>query len=153
MGISDFERRLLKNYGFDSKDIRFLTTYASDDDLSKLLKRLKRVNAEESIRARQRMYEARMANDAKYRHETQCKCIVGAEIITAIIANKELGISSYDQVMQSSENNELTNEIKAIINQIVEYIKRLSWEGSYQGQSDKSSTTFISQPRPPNQKE
>lgn len=152
MEISDFERRLLKNYGFDSKDIRFLTTYASDD-LSKLLKRLKRVNAEESIRARQRMYEARMANDAKYRHETQCKCIVGAEIITAIIANKALGIRSYDQVMQSSENNELTNEIKAIINQIVEYIKRLSWEGSYQGQSDKSSTTFISQPRPPNQKE
>ena len=131
MGISDFERRLLKNYGFDSKDIRFLTTYDSDDDLSKLLKRLKRVNAEESIRARQRMYEARMANDAKYRHETQCKCIVGAEIITAIIANKALGIRSYDQVMQSSENNELTNEIKAIINQIVEYIKRLSWEGSY----------------------
>lgn len=130
MEISDFERRLLKNYGFDSKDIRFLTTYASDD-LSKLLKRLKRVNAEESIRARQRMYEARMANDAKYRHETQCKCIVGAEIITAIIANKALGIRSYDQVMQSSENNELTNEIKAIINQIVEYIKRLSWEGSY----------------------
>ena len=131
MEISDFERRLLKNYGFDSKDIRFLTTYASDDDLSKLLKRLKRVNAEESIRARQKMYEKRMATDAKYRHETQCKCIVGAEIITAIIANKALGIRSYDQVMQSSENNELTNEIKAIINQIVEYIKRLSWEGSY----------------------
>ncbi|BBH25321.1 hypothetical protein SG0102_02550 [Intestinibaculum porci] len=77
------------------------------------------------------MYEKRMATDAKYRHETQCKCIVGAEIITAIIANKALGIRSYDQVMQSSENNELTNEMKAIINQIVEYIKRLSWEGSY----------------------
>lgn len=129
--LSNFEQRLLKKYGFNSKDIRFLTTYATDDELNKLLKRLKRVNAEESIRERQRMYEARMANDAKYRHETQCKCIVGAEIITAIIANKELGISSYDQVMKSSSNNELTDEMKAIIYQVVEYIKRLSWEGSY----------------------
>lgn len=129
--ISEFERRLLKKYGFNSKDIRFLTTYATDDELNKLLKRLKRVNAEESIRARQRMYEARMASDAKYRHETQCKCIVGAEIIKAVIENKELGIGSYDQVMKSSSNNELTDDMKAIINQIVEYIKRLSWEGSY----------------------
>lgn len=131
MEISDFERRLLKKYGFESKDIRFLTTYATDDDLSKLLKRLKRVNAEESIQARQRMHEQRMATDAKYRQETQCKCIVGAEIIKAVIENKELGIGSYDQIMKSSSNNELTDEMKAIIDQIVEYIKRLSWEGSY----------------------
>lgn len=129
--LSDYDRRLFKKYGFNVNDIRFLTTYASDDDLSKLLKRLKRVNAEESIRARQKMYEKRMASDAKYRHETQCKCIVGAEIIKAVIENKELGIGSYDQIMKSSSNNELTDEMKAIINQIVEYIKRLSWEGSY----------------------
>lgn len=55
--MTDFEYRLLKNNGFNDRDIKFIIAYSGEDYLNKIIKKLKRINALETKKAQQESYK------------------------------------------------------------------------------------------------
>lgn len=117
--MKDFDYRILKNNGFSDRDIKFITVYAGEDYLTKIIKKLKRINALETKKAQKEAYRKRLENDKKYKYQSQCKYVVGYAIINKLI--EESIINNYDEIL--IDGNELTSKMQDIIKKILSYIE------------------------------
>lgn len=117
--MKDFDYRILKNNGFSDRDIKFITAYAGEDYLTKIIKKLKRINALETKKAQKEAYRKRLENDKKYKYQSQCKYVVGYAIINKLI--EESIINNYDEIL--IDGNELTSKMQDIIKKILSYIE------------------------------
>lgn len=117
--MTDFEYRLLKNNGFNDRDIKFIIAYSGEDYLNKIIKKLKRINALETKKAQQESYKKRLENDKLYKYQSQCKCVVGYIIIQKLI--EQSIINGYEDVI--SNGNELSEKMQDIMKNILIYIE------------------------------
>lgn len=117
--MKDFDYRILKNNGFSDRDIKFITVYAGEDYLTKIIKKLKRINVLETKKAQKEAYRKRLENDKKYKYQSQCKYVVGYAIINKLI--EESIINNYDEIL--IDGNELTSKMQDIIKKILSYIE------------------------------
>ncbi len=116
--MTDFEYRLLKNNGFNDRDIKFIIAYSGEDYLNKIIKKLKRINALETKKAQQESYKKRLENDKLYKYQSQCKCVVGYIIIQKLI--EQSIINGYEDIL--SNGNELSEKMQDIMKNILIYI-------------------------------
>ncbi|WP_270832811.1 hypothetical protein [Faecalibacillus intestinalis] len=117
--MTDFEYRLLKNNGFNDRDIKFIIAYSGEDYLNKIIKKLKRINALETKKAQQESYKKRLENDKLYKYQSQCKCVVGYIIIQKLI--EQSIINGYEDIL--SNGNELSEKMQDIMKNILIYIE------------------------------
>lgn len=117
--MTDFEYRLLKNNGFNDRDIKFIIAYSGEDYLNKIIKKLKRINALETKKAQQESYKKRLENDKLYKYQSQCKCVVGYIIIQKLI--EQSIINGYEDIL--SNGNELSEKMQDIMKKILIYIE------------------------------
>ena len=117
--MTDFEYRLLKNNGFNDRDIKFIIAYSGEDYLNKIIKKLKRINALETKKAQQESYKKRLENDKLYKYQSQCKCVVGYIIIQKLI--EQSIINGYEYIL--SNGNELSEKMQDIMKNILIYIE------------------------------
>ena len=115
--MTDFEYRLLKNNGFNDRDIKFIIAYSGEDYLNKIIKKLKRINALETKKAQQESYKKRLENDKLYKYQSQCKCVVGYIIIQKLI--EQSIINGYEDIL--SNGNELSEKMQDIMKNILIY--------------------------------
>lgn len=117
--MSDFEYRLLKNNGFNDRDIKFIIAYAGEEYLNKIIKKLKRLNALEVKKHQKEAYHQRLEKDKQYKYQSQCKYVVGYNIIQKLM--EESIINDYDEILV--DGNELSFKMKDIIKSINLYIE------------------------------
>ena len=111
--MTDFEYRLLKNNGFNDRDIKFIIAYSGEDYLNKI------INALETKKAQQESYKKRLENDKLYKYQSQCKCVVGYIIIQKLI--EQSIINGYEDIL--SNGNELSEKMQDIMKNILIYIE------------------------------
>ena len=117
--MSDFDYRILKSNGFSDRDIKFIVSYAGEEYLNKIIKKLKKLNALEAKKSQKEAYQKRLENDKKYKFQSQCKHVVGYAIINKLI--EESIINNYDEILV--DVNELSPKMKEVINNILSYIE------------------------------
>lgn len=102
MKFSEFDYKLLRKYHFTKNDISFILKYISEDDLSRLVRQLKKINSQQQMINEKNKIIERNEMIKKRNFEKQCKCNVGAVIISKMF---ELGIiSSYEDIIVSGTN-------------------------------------------------